>query len=285
MPASSDAKRKFRLTREHKPDGVFPMLCTDKSTTFLRGLGYNVVRHPAADLVPLSLIGRQNNETIRLGPLNLLIKNPPGPLPQVTADTPAADINGQVSAKIDIGIGASILGTLIGAMGGAIGVNVSYTNAQKVQFSYLDVLTDAVVPLAVGSYLKNGDVDAGNLILEQYVMGNGELFLVTKIAKSHRFTVKYEKRNETAASVDLPALQALASASVKVTVSGDSNATVTFEGKTPLAFGFQCFRVGVVDGVLSLTTVQAGAIAAAVGGPAEKPQLLSEAGMLRLTTP
>jgi hypothetical protein len=259
------------------------MFCSDKSTTFLRGLGYNVVRHPSADLAPLSLIGRQNGESVRLGPLNLLITNPPGPLPTVTTDTPAADINGQVSAKIDLGIGASILGTLIGAMGGTIGVNVSYTDARKLQFSYVGVLTDAVVPLDVGSYLRNGEVDADNLVLQQYVMGNGELFLVTKTAKSRRFTVKYEKRNETAASVDLPALQALASANVNVTAAGDSNSEVTFEGSSPLAFGFQCFRVGVVEGVLSLTTVQAGAIAAAVGNPAEKPQLLSDAGMMELT--
>ena len=96
------------------------MLCSDKSTTFLRGLGYNVVRHPSADFTPLGLLGRQNGETIRLGPLNLLITNPPGPLPKVTADVVAADINGQATSKLDIGIGANILGTLIGAMRGAL---------------------------------------------------------------------------------------------------------------------------------------------------------------------
>lgn len=259
------------------------MFCSDQSTTFLRNLGYNVVRHPTADLAPLALIGRQSGEPIRLGPLNLLISNP-GTLPKITAGTTAADISGQTSAKIDIGIGANILGTLIGAMGGALGVNVSYTNAKKVQFTYLDVLTDAVVPLEVGSYLRNAEVDAENLILQEYVVGNGELFLVTKTAKSRRFTVTYEKKNETGAEVDLPALQALTSANVKVAASGQSNATITFEGSIPLAFGFQCFRVGVADGALSLTTVKAGAVAAAVGSSGEKPELLNDAGMLRLAT-
>jgi hypothetical protein len=258
------------------------MLCSDKSTTFLRGLGYNVVRHPAADFVPLGLIGRQNKEVIRLGPLNLLITNPPGPLPAVTSDVVAADINGQASSKLDIGIGANILGMLIGAMGGSLGLNVSYTNAQKVQFTYSDVLTDSVVPLEVGTYLRNGNVDSGNLILQQYVLGNGELFLVTKVAKSRRFAVSYEKKNETAATVDVPALQALTSANVKVTAGGTSNATITFEGPTHLGFGFQCFQVGVVDGVLSLTTVQAGAIAAAAAGGGDKPALLGGAGLLRV---
>jgi hypothetical protein len=114
------------------------------------------------------------------------------------------------------------------------------------------------------------------------VLGNGEVFLITKVAKSRRFAVSYEKKNETAAAVDVPALQALTSANVKVTAGGASNATITFEGPTHLGFGFQCFQVGVVEGVLSLTTVQAGAIAAAAGGGGDKPALLGDAGLLRV---
>jgi hypothetical protein len=67
----------------------------DKSTTYLAGLGYNVVRHPSAGFRPLTLLGRQNGAVNRLGPLNLLITNPPDTLPQVTADVLSADVNGQ----------------------------------------------------------------------------------------------------------------------------------------------------------------------------------------------
>jgi hypothetical protein len=257
-------------------------LCKDKSTTYLAGLGYNVVRHPSAGFRPLGLLGRQNKATLQLGPLNLLITNPPGPLPAITSDVPAADINGQTSSKLSIGIGINILGTLIGAMGGGnLGANLNFTNAQQVEFSYTDVTNDSAVPLEVGNYLRSAAVDAGNLILEQYVLGNGELFLITKIAKSKKFSIKFEKSNGVDAKVDVPAIQQIAGGKITVGASGDSKSTLSFEGATPLRFAFQCFQVGVVDGVLSLTSVQAGAVPAAFAG-GEKAFALVTNGLLDL---
>jgi hypothetical protein len=257
-------------------------LCTDKSTQFLRGLGYNVVRHPRANFRPLLLLGRQNKSTLDLGGLEQLITNPPGPVPPVTIDQPAAGINGQSSSEIKIGIGASILGSLIGAMGGTLGINVSYTDARKISFQYSDVLLDSVVPLSVGNYLRDAEVDAGNLILEQYVLGEGELFLVTTVAKSKKFTVTYERSSSTAATVNVPALQQLAGANVQVSLAAGSQHVVSFQGPTPLAFAFQCLRVGVDNGVLTLSQVPAGGVAAAVGAPPIVPELLNDAGLLDL---
>lgn len=251
------------------------MACTDKSMTALAGLGYNVVRHPSANFRPLMLIGKQKGEFLQLGALNQLITNGPGPLPAVTLNQPGAGIQGQSSSKLDISVGASILGSLIGAMGGNLGINVSYTNARQVEFKYTNVTLDSVEPLDVGNYLRDGHVDAGNLILQQYVLGNGELFVVTKVAKSKTFSVSYTRSGSSGVTVDVPALQALAGANVKVGASGASSSLVTFDGDTPLGFAFQCFQVGVVEGVLSLTSVKAGGVTAAVpGGPPMTPELL-----------
>lgn len=83
---------------------------------------------------------------------------------------------------------------------GNLGVNLSFTDAKQLQFSFTDVTNDSVVPLDVGNYLRNAAVDNANLILQQYVLGNGELFLVTKIAKYNKFSVKFEKGNGIDAS-------------------------------------------------------------------------------------
>jgi hypothetical protein len=45
-----------------------------------------VVRHPREGINPLDLIGRQNDSVDYLGPLNLLITNPPGALPAIHPD-------------------------------------------------------------------------------------------------------------------------------------------------------------------------------------------------------
>lgn len=256
------------------------LFCTDQSMTALAKLGYNVVRHPSANFQPRLLIGRQAGEFLQLGTLDQLITNPPGPLPAITSGEPGAGIEGQTSSKLDLGIGANILGSLIGAMGGSLGVNVGYTDARRVEFKYADVTLDSVVPLAVGSYLRDGSVDAGNLILQQYVVGNGELFLVTKVARSKRFSVLYEKKNSTSANVDVPALQALTGANVKVSVDTQNASLVTFEGAIPLGFAFQAMQVGVVDGVLSLTSVKAGAVTAAAGDDLTTPKPIAPASLL-----
>ena len=256
------------------------LFCSDPSTKFLRDLGYNTVRLPSASFRPFLLLGRQNDETQQLGMLSALVTSAPGPLPAVTVDEPAANISGQKTAKLDVGIGANILGTLVGAMGGNLGVNLDYTDARKVEFTYKDVTLDSAVPLEIGDYLRNGRVDAGNLILQQYVLGHGELYVVTKVARSRRFTVRYERQNGTEAAVDVPALQALAGAKVKVGAGAGSVSTIDFEGPTPLGFAFQCLQVGVANGALSLTTVKAGAVTAAVGAPDEPAALLQPEGLL-----
>src|SRR5262249_40975958 len=148
------------------------------------------------------------------------------------------------------------------------------------EFKYTDVTLDSVVPLDIGNYLRDGNVDAGNLILQQYVLGNGELFVVTKVARSQKFSVSYERKNSTGAKVDVPALQGLAGANVKATADRQTSPLITFDAPPPLGFAFQCFQVGVVDGQLSLPWVKAGAVTAATGPDLAKPVNLAPAGML-----
>jgi len=260
-------------------------LCNDQSVTFLKGLGYNVVRHPNAVLKPLDLIGIQNKESGYLGPLNLLITKPPGQLPATNKDIAAANINGKKSSKLSIGIGVNILGSVIGAMGGNLGADLSYTDAKTVEFQYSDVTNDEVVPLEVGNYLRDGEVDSGNLILKQYVLGNGKLYLVTKTAKSKKFTVSFERSNGTGAKVDVPIIQAAVGGKIEVKVDSTSKHVVTFEGSQPLVFGFQCYQVGVRDGNLNLVAVKSGGVPLSVtdeAGDAASPTLLDEEGLLDL---
>jgi hypothetical protein len=258
-------------------------ICNDHATTFLRKQGYNVVRHPSLGIRPLDLIGRQAGESLYLGHLNQLIGESADGLPKIEENIKSSDISGQSSSKMSIAIGANVLGNLIGAMGGTLGVTTTYTDAQRVEFGYVDVFNDLVVPLDVGNYLRDADVDAGNLILQQYILGRGELYLITKTAKSRQFSVKYERKNGTAAQVDLEVLPKLTGGNVTVDSSKEVSGLLTFSGNTPLVFGFQCFRVGVANGELALTSVRAGNIALAAGAAAlEQPDFLADQGAVDL---
>jgi hypothetical protein len=259
------------------------MWCKDNSLTYLAGLGYNVIRHPDTTFAPLKLLGEQNGEFLVLGSLNQLITASTSALPEITRDQPAADINGQRSSSLKIGLGANILGPLIGALGGNLSASVNYTDATQIAFQYQDVFSDSVVPLDAGAYLKGGHVDADNLVLRQYVLGNGRLYLISKIAKSDKFTVKYSKNSGVDASVQVPVIQAAVGGSLSVTTAGASASALTFQGKTSLPFGFQCFQIGLKNGDLSLVNTKPGDVFGITGDAVAPPNpvILSD-GLLNI---
>lgn len=262
--------------------------CTDESTRYLRRLGYNVVRLPEARLKPLALIGRQDEKALYLGPLNLLFTDSSAPLPQLTEDVRASDVEGRASSKLDVGIGLSVLGDLIGALGGTLGLGIDYTNARQVQFVFSDVLSDSVIPLEVGNYMKDGGVDAENPVLNEYLFGDGELYLITKTIKSKKIVVRHERSDGVEASVDLPTLQGAVEGDVSVTTESGSSSAVRYEGEKHLTFGFQAFEVGISDGKIRLVAVEAGSVfLAATEDTAAEPAFLNEAteGLLRIGSP
>jgi hypothetical protein len=257
-------------------------ICTDQSTTYLKRLGYNVIRHPQEDISPLDMIGRQNRTTVWLGPISRLITNPRS-LPPIQRDIAAADVNGQRSSTLKLGLGANVLGAVLGAMGGSLGLNTSYTNARTMTFVFHNVLSDRVVPFELGTFLKEADVDAQNLVVGEYVFGNGELFCITDTIKCNQVSVKYERKSGVDAKVDVPAIHGLVGGNVSTAQSADSAATITFSGDKQLIFGFRCFSVGVLDGDLRLTTSPAGAVPLAAGETSAESTIASESIILTET--
>lgn len=260
-------------------------LCRDQSTTYLKELGYNVVRHPREGISPLTLIGRQGGTSAWLGSLEKLLSAGPVDVPPIERDLAAAAINGQQSSKLKLGVGLNVLGTLVGAMGGGnIGAEASYTNARKLSFVFEGVSSDRVEPLEVDRYLTTATVNVDGPLVSEYVLGNGEVFLITETVKSSTFTVKYETHDGVDASVDVPVLQELVGGNVDVSASAESSGSVTYKGSKPLVFGFRCLELGVLDGDLRLTTVQPGAVPLAVGAgvPDESFAILTDprAGLL-----
>jgi hypothetical protein len=146
------------------------------------------------------------------------------------------------------------------------------------------VLSDSVKPLDVGNYLRAGVVDAGNLILEQYVLGNGRLYIISRTVKTSKFTVQAERSNNTAAELDAPALQSVASGNLKVDTSAAASGMVSYEGDKNLVFGFECFEVGVVNGELSLASTKLGPVALGDGAPPVVPPaaMLGDGNLLNL---
>lgn len=257
-------------------------ICKDQSLIYLRQYGYNVIRHPRVGINPLDLIGVQKGETLYLGALNELVAHSDEPYPAVKLDQLATDIEGQATSRMKIGIGVNLLGTLVGALGGTIGANLGYTDAKSVSFQYLNVVSDVAGPLAIGNYLRDGDVDADNPILREYVLGNGKLYVIHHVVRSDRLAVNFERQAGVAASVDAGQLQAAVGGQVSVDTSSASSGKIVFAGPTRVAFGFKCLQVILDDGALRLVAAQPGGVALAVDNdePEAKASLLTDEAQL-----
>ena len=258
--------------------------CSDDSTNYLKGLGYNVVRLPREDIKPLQLLGVQNNQTLQLGGLDQLVLPATSPLPAITPDAKASAVNGQRSSELAAGFGLNVLAAIIGGLGGDASVKAEYKAANSITFEFADVTGDSIVPLDVGGYLRHARVDSGNKIVEQYVLGNGRLYLVTRTLKSKKFRVEARDFRGVSVGLDVPVLQQVVGVNVKVSIEATHTSMVTYEGSTPLVFGFQCLDVGVRDGRLSLENTAEGAVALAAGK--EPPSvILDNEGLLELQGP
>lgn len=256
--------------------------CNDQSTIYLKSLGFNVVRFPSSDIYPLLLLGRQNGAVRVLGNLTGLIKKSSSRIPKLTTDVACATINGQNSGTFKLGLGLNILGNLIGAMGGKLATNTNFTDAQNLAFTYEGVLEDSVFPLEIGNFLRGGEVDSDNPILAQYVQGNGDLYVINKTAKSQKFSVTFTRNDGAAANIKIPLIQNTIGANISVSSNITTASTVSFEGKLPLVFGFQCLLIGIQQGVLTLKISHPGEISFSNPTVEFEPEVLNEDGLVVL---
>lgn len=238
-------------------------ICRDKATTYLMRFGYNVVRHPRVNVRPLMLIGRQRRTPELLGSLAQLIKNP-GPLPAITPDQVAAGISGQETSKLDASVGVHVLGNILGAMGGKAAVKGHYGSAKTLQFTFPEVTMDSVDALEVSSFLRKAEVDRDSPLIEQYVLGRGNLYVITAVVRAQKFLVSAEAHSGGGVDVDVPAIQGVVGGDVAVAAATTRAGAVSYEGKERLTFGFKCFEIGVEEGVITMLNARPGSLALAL---------------------
>ncbi len=236
-------------------------ICKDPWKTYLNGLGFNVVRLPREGLNPLDLLGRQGGGTARVGTLDDIFDGS-FELPPVRENQEAASFSGQQTEKLSLGLGLNLLGSIIGAMGGqSLGLKAEYKKAKKVTFMFEQVLTDTAEAAEVGKSLATAELDAASPFVEEYILGNGRLFVLTSTLKARRIRVTTEGSSGTTVDLEVPVIQQAVGAKVKVTANSEQSAAISYEGKRYLTFGFQLFELGLEGGQLRLFMSPANSIA------------------------
>lgn len=259
----------------------------DPSVTFLNRFGYNVIKLPRVGIEPLDLIGR-DDATQWLGPLASVWKSSE-PTPQPSAPRPAAPVNGQQSDQMQVTFGLKILANALAAFGATVpSLDAAYTRARKVQFTYTNVTSTVVPPLEAGNYLAAGTLNTANPVVRHYLTGeDAQAFLIVDVLKSDSLTVTASDDRGAEVGVDVPAIESLVGANVKVKTAGSRNSTITFSGPTPVTFGFIVSEIeydgtqwslqgAAADGGLAFSAGTAGSVAS------EAPVLLGTGCRVRL---
>ena len=248
--------------------------CSDRSTQILKDLGYNVVRHPSAAIEPLQLIAMHRGAAAIAGRLEHLLR--PGaaaPLPEVRRDVPAAGIEGLTSSTLQFGVGAALWSSFIAALGGGA-ATLQATRETGIRFRYIGVRTDWTAALEAGRFLASAPLDGTNPLIAECILGHGDLYLITRVIKSQCFEVE-----AAGAGAEHAGLEARGVAPT-LRVTRQTEQILRFEGEQAVVFGFQCFRVGLEDGRVTLAPAKAGSVAAAVDSGS--PELLAPHGLLDL---
>lgn len=222
---------------------------SDPFLTYLKSFGYSVIRLPRTDIRPLQVLVKEGTRLTRLGDLVSILQ--PGErvaLPVVKMDIPAANISGERTRDLSIGVGLSILGNLIGAMGGSkLGLDVGYKNAKTATFEFADVLEDHVDLIDLDQYLSDADISAFSHHVAQLLEADA-VYVTTSVIKTKKFVVQAKKSDGVTLDVKVPEIQKSVGGNVKVATTGGTSDKVLYEGAVPLVFGFQAARVYYENG-------------------------------------
>jgi hypothetical protein len=223
------------------------MICNDPAVSYLKDFGYSVVRLPRRDFAPRQILVGSGKALDNLGMLDTVMVAGPT-LPPVKLNETSANISGQRTSDLSLGVGLNILGNVIGAMGGGkLGLDVAYKNARSVAFEFAGVLRDSIEIAALDKYLGSVDVDPAAKHIGD-LLDSDDVYVVTAVIKSAKFSVSAKREDGASLAVDVPTIQQVVGGNVKLSGNASAGGAVTFEGSEPLVFGFQAVRLYYDEG-------------------------------------
>jgi hypothetical protein len=246
---------------------------SDPFVTYLKSFGYNPIRMPRANIRPLQLLAKDGKELSFLGDITDVFTGQ-ATVPPIADDNTAANISGQRTGELNIGVAVSLLGNVIGALGGSkLGLELAYKNARTAKFEFPEVLEDRVSVAKLDQYLAKSDVNPNSIAIGK-MLDADDVYVTTSCIKSRKFSLEASSESGTTVGVDVPVIQQVVGGSVKVAGSSSNNGKVTFEGNTPIVFGFQAVRLyfdrGRYTALKPAVEVAARALAAAPPDGAER---------------
>jgi hypothetical protein len=223
-------------------------MCKDPFLTYLKQFGYSVIRLPRRDFPLLQILAAQGKELQPLGALSTVIVPAAGATQPVITEGPAGAISGQTTSNLSVGVGLSILGSVLGAMGaGPLSLDAAYRSARSIAFEFPAVTAASVAVAELDQLLAASDVNPASRHVATLLEAD-EVYVVTSTIRSSSISVA--ARDESGAGVKLavPEIQKLVGGNVEVSSAGAAASKITYTGPHELVFGFQAVRLYYDEG-------------------------------------
>jgi hypothetical protein len=165
------------------------------------------------------------------------------PLPPTIGNVRAAQITVKRTGKLKAGMGISILGNFLQAMGAkGAGLDTTFNKAGNLTFEFTDILEDHVDLTELDKFLSEADVNPRSTYVSELLESDG-IYVITSVLKLKKFTVEAGASASGEGRLNADAIQGVVGAKVDVQRSSDGTNSVTFEGEEFLVFGFQAVRL------------------------------------------
>ncbi len=216
-------------------------ICKDPALTYLKELGYNIVRLPSEKVKPLDLIGGDDSGQNWLGPIQNFCQSdrvPPTPLLEATV---AIDMKRTNALTLEAGL--ELLHNFLASFGvGSARLQSAYSKARSLELSFDRPSIHTVDP-ALWTMAADGDPHCRAPLRRALLQAGCTACVITETLTSRSFRVAAFDKNHQRVEVDLGALKDVLDAGVEVRGGREDHGTLSYTGSRDLTFGFKAFQL------------------------------------------
>ena len=252
----------------------------DKAPLYLLERGYNVLLQPGSGLKPLDLVGVKGDQVFYLGSLESFGTPTSEPVPRERIRLQDRVFNRQNLNSLKGDPGLTILNWWIKGLGCDPTVKFSLAHERTISFRHAEYQVAGADASRTSRWLRQAKLDAQPWLVEDFVLGDGAVYVVTKTLRPWSLTVEFSLRNGGLVSAPQSELRAALGKNIRASTSGPAH-MISLQGSHPLVFGFQCYQMGVSEGMLCLMTAPNGGQSVAVeDDQAGEPARLYRTGVI-----
>jgi hypothetical protein len=200
------------------------------STSFLPDRDYLPLAMPTDGLDLLWVLTRNGGVLRRFGCLSDVLRAP-SPLAKEAVTSKEVTVNaaGTATRSVKAGLSLGVVNTILQALGGNAGLDLSATGAHSVEYAYVDV-TAVVVNLArLDTWLSGADLAPGAGRVADLLMAE-RLYLVVGALSAGGITSTMRDERGAELKVDVPTVEQVVGGGVTVSGSGGRTSKLTFHG-------------------------------------------------------